>query len=553
MATAYLASVQGPGGFNKLVVLKKLRSSLAAEPEFLKMFLEEARLAARIEHPNVVHTTEVGFDGKNHYIAMEYLDGQSFENISRRLLKKEKANGNTTMAGDIGGEAFLPLKYHLHIVSQALSGLDAAHELRDFDGTPLNVVHRDVSPHNIVVTYDGHVKLLDFGIAKAADSSGDTRTGVMKGKCSYMPAEQFGGSQVDRRADVFAVGVILWQAITGRRLWRGMSDAEIFQKVASGDIRRPREVNPEIVPELEAICMKALAHRPDDRYATAAEFQVALDDHIAGRPELRTTARELGKFISDIFGRRSREDAGDHRGAAGPHVEHPFRHSPRPRQHSYDVTLRLRGRAPRRREHIVTGRPDASAHLGTAHGRRCSCGAGHHGLFDAQSGPPADRGRQYIRTSLLLRAAGQRRRSHDDIAPRDEQPGNSPALLRWRAVGRQSGYRSLSQGRCRSQGAGRGARVRDQSRVGEARRSRVSVNLSLEAAVAVDAGRQATARAAPTWLPSRKTPTSDTAPTAPVASSPPPSTTTTIAPPAASTLHGPQLDKSDPWARNGGH
>jgi serine/threonine protein kinase len=305
MATAYLASMAGPGGFNKLLVVKRLRPSLAAEPEFLEMFLEEARLAARIEHPNVVHTTEVGFDGKHHYIAMEYLDGQSFENVTRRLLKQRKSeqslSGGPPSSGELGGESGLPLKFHLHVISQALLALDCAHELKDFNGEPLNVVHRDVSPHNIVVTYDGHVKLLDFGIAKAADSSGDTRTGVMKGKCAYMPAEQFGGRSVDRRADIFAVGVIMWQALTGRRLWRGLSDAEIFQKVAGADIRAPRQLDSEIPAELEAICMKALAHKREDRFATASEFQVALEDYIAAHADLRTSSRELGKFISDLF------------------------------------------------------------------------------------------------------------------------------------------------------------------------------------------------------------------------------------------------------------
>lgn len=301
MATAYLAAIQGPGGFNKLVVVKRLRPALASEADFLRMFLEEARLSARIDHPNVVHTTEVGFDGEHHFIAMEFLDGQSLESIVRRLAKRQKEQaGEGDGDGEAAGELDMPLKFHLHIITQMLQGLDFAHELKDFDGNALNVVHRDVSPHNVMVTYEGHVKLLDFGIAKAADSSGDTRTGVMKGKCAYMPAEQFGGKQIDRRADVFAVGVILWQALAGRRLWKGLSDAEIFQRVATGNIPTPSSVR-EVPVELDEICMKALALRPADRFSSAAEFQAAIDSYVASHSELRTTSKELGKFVADLF------------------------------------------------------------------------------------------------------------------------------------------------------------------------------------------------------------------------------------------------------------
>ena len=189
----------------------------------------------------------------------------------------------------------------MHVVCQTLAGLDHAHELKDFDGTPLNVVHRDISPHNLMVTYDGHVKLLDFGIAKAADSSNDTRTGVMKGKCAYMPAEQFGGKNIDRRADIFAVGVILWQALTGRRLWRGLSDAEIFQHVAIGSIPLPSSIVPGVDLRLEAVAMKALARNRDDRYATASEMQNVIEDIIASTPAFRVNAKELGRYVSELF------------------------------------------------------------------------------------------------------------------------------------------------------------------------------------------------------------------------------------------------------------
>ena len=317
MATAYLAAMQGPGGFNKLVVVKRLRPALATEPEFLRMFLQEARLAARIDHPNVVHTSEVGYDGEDYFIAMEYIDGQSLETVSRRLVNR--AAGVNSPPSSLSGHSAtspgltptsqsglavpgvsIPLNLHLYILTQVLAGLDFAHELKDFDGNALNVVHRDVSPHNVMVTYEGHVKLVDFGIAKAADSNGDTRTGVMKGKCAYMPAEQFGG-KVDRRADIFAVGVMLWQAITGRRLWKGLSDAEVFQRLARDDIPKPSAVREDVDPALEAICMKALALRPEDRFDTASDFQAAIEDVIAGDRALRAGPRDVGKFVSEMF------------------------------------------------------------------------------------------------------------------------------------------------------------------------------------------------------------------------------------------------------------
>jgi serine/threonine protein kinase len=287
MATVYLTVVQGPGGFNKLQVLKRLRPALAADPEFLQMFLEEARLSARINHPNVVQTNEVGYDGQYYYIAMEYLDGQPLEAILRRSRDRIETK-------------MMPLELHLKVLADALGGLNFAHDLADFDGTKLNVVHRDMSPHNVVVTYEGSVKVLDFGIAKAADSSSDTRTGIMKGKCAYMAAEQFGGKNVDRRADVFAVGVMLWQAATGRRLWQNMGDAEIFAKLAKAEIPTPRSIKEDIPEALEKIIMKALAQSPEDRFATAADFQAELEGFMATLPT-RITQRELGKFVADLF------------------------------------------------------------------------------------------------------------------------------------------------------------------------------------------------------------------------------------------------------------
>jgi eukaryotic-like serine/threonine-protein kinase len=195
MARVLLMVARGRSGVSKLLVVKELLAEIKEDPEFLAMFLDEARLAARLNHPNVVQTYEVSEDGPTPVIVMEYLEGQSLAAVLNRI-----------------GRAQMPLQLHLHILLQALTGLHYAHELRDFDGTPLGVVHRDVSPQNIFVTYEGQVKLVDFGIAKASSSSGRTRTGVFKGKVAYASPEQTASSTVDRRSDVFAVGVMRWRS-----------------------------------------------------------------------------------------------------------------------------------------------------------------------------------------------------------------------------------------------------------------------------------------------------------------------------------------------------
>jgi serine/threonine protein kinase len=278
MATVYLAAASGPQGFTKLVVLKELRPDLAQDAEFRSMFLDEARLAARLNHPNVVQTYEVGEDGKSHVIVMEYLEGQPLSR-ARKVLPS-------------------PLTYFA--LSNVLTGLEHAHDLQDFQGRPLNVVHRDVSPHNIFVTYSGEVKLCDFGIAKAADSSGVTATGDMKGKLSYMAPEQARGEVVDKRADLFGLGVVLWETATGRRLWHNMHDVQILGQLLAGAIPTPRSVDPSVPERLEQICMKALAFEPAHRYATAAEMQSDLDQYIASLG-LTPTRRALGEAVALAF------------------------------------------------------------------------------------------------------------------------------------------------------------------------------------------------------------------------------------------------------------
>jgi len=286
MADVFLAVAQGQAGFNKLVVVKKMRPELHSEPEAAAMFLDEARLAARLNHPNVVQTYEVGVEDEQYFIAMEYLDGQPLNRIRQR-------NGSTTFPP-------FPLALQIRVLADVLAGLHHAHELADFDGSPLSVVHRDATPHNVFVTYDGHVKVVDFGIAKASGASSETRAGVMKGKIAYMPPEQVRCLKLDRRADIFAVGVMLWEAVAESRMWKGLDELTILPAVAEGRIPDILAAAPSAAPELVRITRRALAPDPRDRHATAAEMQTDLENYL-DTLEARSSAREIGKYVSERF------------------------------------------------------------------------------------------------------------------------------------------------------------------------------------------------------------------------------------------------------------
>ncbi len=281
-ADVFLAVACGPSGFSKLVVLKTLRAGCAQDPEFRRMFLNEARLSARLNHANIVQTNEVFEEDGRPIIVMEYLDGEPLSNILS------------------AGRARLPLAVHLQIIVHALSGLHHAHELEDFDGAKLNVVHRDMTPHNLFVTFEGHVKLLDFGIAKLDRSDHTTETGVIKGKFRYMAPEQMEGGALDRRADLYAVGVMIWEAATGERMWKDMSDAVIMNSVLNGEIPSPRSVSPAVSAELERICMKALATEREDRYETAAQLAADLEAVIDDLGT-KVTSRAIGRAIAGLF------------------------------------------------------------------------------------------------------------------------------------------------------------------------------------------------------------------------------------------------------------
>jgi len=287
MADVYLAVASGVGGFNKLQVLKRLRPDRAEEQGIVEMFLDEARLAAQLNHPNVVSTLEVCEDGQDYFMVMEYLDGTPFN----RMLSKAKLTS-------------APPGVLLKVVAEALTGLHYAHELNNYDGKPLNIVHRDVSPHNIFVTFDGHTKVLDFGIAKAASHVVQTAAGMVKGKIGYMSPEQVRLEKVDRRADVFAMGLVLAEALTGKRFWEGMPDLEILDQLNSGNILRVEVVKKLIPPgPLANIVEKALASDPAGRYPTAAAMCADIEDHLRSS-KIRVTSEDISKYVHQLFGEK---------------------------------------------------------------------------------------------------------------------------------------------------------------------------------------------------------------------------------------------------------
>ncbi len=285
MSNVYLAVARGPGDFHKLVVLKVLRADLALEEAFRTMALSEAKIAARLNHPNVVQTYEVLNEGERPVIVMEYLEGQSFSNVLARIKP----------------DAFR-LAMRLRILADALKGLHHAHELCDYDGSSFELVHRDFTPQNIFVGYDGHVKVLDFGIARTtAVADDDSRTGTLKGKVRYMSPEQIIGTpRPDRRSDIYAAGLILWELIARVPPYKGDAEITIINKVINGELPSLRSEVPSAPEELVAICEKATQFDRDARYATAAEMQAAIEFALESLTT-RGASRDIGRVVTEAF------------------------------------------------------------------------------------------------------------------------------------------------------------------------------------------------------------------------------------------------------------
>ena len=251
---------------HRLVAIKAMLADLASEPEFVSMFLDEVRLVSAIRHPNVVDVYDVGEQNGVMWMAMEWIEGESLHGIFAEATKRH----------------IIPMEIAVRVIADAAAGLHAAHELRDENGVRQNVVHRDVSPQNVLINTRGEVKLVDFGVAKAIDRiSEKTRTGHLKGKFGYMSPEQVRGRGLDRRSDIFSLGVVLYELTTGRRLFRGRHDVHTLQLVASGHIPQPSSLNPGYPPELERIVMKALDRRVGQRHPTAAAFEAELREFLS--------------------------------------------------------------------------------------------------------------------------------------------------------------------------------------------------------------------------------------------------------------------------------
>jgi len=293
MASVILARQRGPAGFEKVVVIKVVHPHMAQDQVAVNMLLDEAKVASQIDHQNVVHTYELGEAGGTFYIVMEYLAGESLAQV----IKAARAGARPAF------DPYLAAR----IVADAAAGLHHAHELKDFSGTPLEVVHRDVSPGNIVVLYNGAVKVVDFGIAKAHGRVTSTQDGELKGKYGYMSPEQIKNEPLDRRSDVFSLGVVLWEALAQKRLFQADNVAAILMQILGGERFPPSQFRPGVPPALDAITLAALHPDPRGRFQTAEDMKRALEDAIW---QTRFGPSEISAHMTALFADRMEQRRG---------------------------------------------------------------------------------------------------------------------------------------------------------------------------------------------------------------------------------------------------
>ena len=299
MAEVFKAKSFSHGGFEKLLVIKRILQHLSDNDEFVEMFIDEAKISVELQHPNIVQIYDFGRIQENHFIAMECVEGKDVKDILRKLAERRK---------------LLPTEYAVYIAHEICKGLDYAHKRTDMQGSPLGIVHRDVSPSNILVSYSGEVKVADFGIAKAQISAYNTKGGILKGKFEYMSPEQASGLDLDHQADIFATGIILHEMLTGRRLFKTDSDVKTLEKIKAGDVQPPSALNPAVPKRLDDLVLRALAVDREERFEDARALQTALLEFMyPATPDL--TRENLGHFLTELFsaeirGERDRLEAG---------------------------------------------------------------------------------------------------------------------------------------------------------------------------------------------------------------------------------------------------
>jgi serine/threonine-protein kinase len=305
MATIHLGRLLGPVGFSRTVAIKRLHPSLAKDPEFVRALLDEARLATRIRHPNVVPTLDLVATEGEVFVVMEFVLGESLD----KLMRLAQSRGDA-----------IPLPITATVIVGALHGLHAAHEACDERGEPLGIVHRDVSPHNVLVGIDGAAHVIDFGVAKASGRAQVTAEGRIKGKLSYMPPEQLMGNALDRRADVFAASIIMWEMLTGQRLFQGIDQRDVVARVMRGKVDAPRKHVPSLSGALDAIVMRGLTRDLSRRFATARDMAVAIESETPLAPASQV-ASWVEALARDVLAERRRRVAEIEREPAAPNTD----------------------------------------------------------------------------------------------------------------------------------------------------------------------------------------------------------------------------------------
>ena len=288
MADIFLARSSSDAGVDRYVVLKRVLAERSKDPHFATMFLDEARLASQLQHPNIAQVHDIGKLGGSYFYTMEYVHGEDLRHVLMRLFALRRQ---------------FPIPLALHIAIGALSGLHHAHTRTTRDGKPLGVVHRDVSPSNVMVSYEGIIKMLDFGVAKATQHSAESRSGTIKGKIAYLSPEQCQGTAIDRRSDIYSLGIVMHEMLVGRRLYKRDTDFAMMMAIVQEQVAPPSAQRPDVSPELDQLVLTALEKDPNKRFATAADMIEAIES-IAAREHHVMSGTALGKFMRDLFGDR---------------------------------------------------------------------------------------------------------------------------------------------------------------------------------------------------------------------------------------------------------